>query len=325
MLIAQDAVRHPVRTIIAVFAAWKLFLFLIAAGSTVVGPAYDTSASLALDAASAGKTNSSGSAYSELLARLTSWDAIYYTQVARRGYLFEQEWAFGSGLTIVIESIVKLLTSLGVPNNGHLESAAGVLVSTTSHLLSSLVLNTLGQVVLADAKLALLGALLHVFSPAGLFLSAPYSEAPFALLSFLGYLLYAKSCNSLTPTTHGRAALLTRDAQLLLAGCVFGLATAFRSNGISHGVPFAWEFVQQLSALLRRRRPSFSAIRRLTVLGVAGLCVAAGSTVPQYVAYRRFCVDGDPTTSALVAGVGRRPWCDGRLRSIYAFVQVYYW
>ncbi|KAB5583256.1 GPI mannosyltransferase 2 [Coniochaeta sp. 2T2.1] len=323
MLIAQDAVRHPVRTIIAVFAAWKLFLFLIAAGSTVVGPAYDTSASLALDAASAGKTNSSGSAYPKVLARLTSWDAIYYTQVARRGYLYEQEWAFGSGLTIVIESVVKLLTSLGVPNSGDLESAAGVVVSTTSHLLSALVLNTLGQVVLADAKLALLAALLHVLSPAGLFLSAPYSEAPFALLSFLGYLLYAKSCNSLTtPTSHGRAALLTRDAQLLLAGCVFGLATAFRSNGISHGVPFAWEFVQQLRPL--RRRP-FSAIRRLTVLGIAGLCVAAGSAVPQFVAYRRFCVDGDPTTSAFVAGVGRRPWCDSRLRSIYAFVQVYYW
>lgn len=100
-MLAHDALYRPVRTLIAVFAAWKLFLLLIAAGSTV-GPAYDTSGSITLDAASS--HNASAPA---LLARLTSWDAIYFTQVARRGYLFEQEWAFGSGLTIAIEYTVK--------------------------------------------------------------------------------------------------------------------------------------------------------------------------------------------------------------------------
>jgi phosphatidylinositol glycan class V len=89
-----------VRTLVTVFVAWKLFLFLMAAGSTV-GPAYDTSGSITLDVASRGSTCAPA-----ILARLTSWDAIYFTQVARRGYLFEQEWAFGSGLTIVIEYLV---------------------------------------------------------------------------------------------------------------------------------------------------------------------------------------------------------------------------
>lgn len=100
-MLAHDALHRPVRTLITVFAAWKLLLLLIAAGSTV-GPAYDTSGSITLDAASS--HNASAPA---LLARLTSWDAIYFTQVARRGYLFEQEWAFGSGLTIAIEFVVK--------------------------------------------------------------------------------------------------------------------------------------------------------------------------------------------------------------------------
>lgn len=179
-------------------------------------------------------------------------------------------------------------------------------MANASHLLSALVLNSLGRIILGDHKLALVGALLHVFSPAGLFLSAPYAEASFALLSFLGYLLYAKSCLSRGP--------LARDAQLILAGALFGLATAFRSNGISHGVPFAWEFVQQLTTLPRR---PVSAIRRLIPLGIAGICVAAGSIVPQFVAYRRFCVPAS-------AG-SQRPWCESRLRSIYAFVQVHYW
>lgn len=110
MLAAVDAVRRPVLTLLTVFAVWKLFLFIIAAGSTV-GPAYDTSGSITLDVAG----SDTGSAPA-LLARLTSWDAIYFTQAARRGYLFEQEWAFGTGLTIVIECLVKskLLSAWGV-------------------------------------------------------------------------------------------------------------------------------------------------------------------------------------------------------------------
>lgn len=181
-------------------------------------------------------------------------------------------------------------------------------MANASHLLSVLVLNNLGEVVLGDSKLALVAALLHVFSPAGLFLSAPYGEAPFALLAFSGYLLYARSC-----LAHRG---VTRDAQIILSGALFGLATTFRSNGITHGVPFAWEFVQQLRTLPRRPLP---AIRQLIVLGIGGLCVAAGSIVPQIVAYRRFC------TSASVSAATQRPWCHGRLRSIYAFVQVHYW
>ena len=198
------------------------------------------------------------------------------------------------------------LTFLGIQNRGHPESAAGVLVANVSHLLSALVLNSLGRVITRDDTVALVAALLHIFSPAGLFLSAPYAEAPFALLSFSGYLLYAQSC----ATTRSP---LARDAQIILAGVLFGVATAFRSNGISHGVPFAWEFVQHLLALPRRPLP---AIRRLIPLGIGGICVAAGSVVPQFIAYRRFC---EPSASL------QRPWCQGRLGSIYAFVQVHYW
>lgn len=180
-----------------------------------------------------------------------------------------------------------------------------MLAANASHLLSALALNSLGHIILGDPKLALVGALLHIFSPAGLFLTAPYAEASFALLSFTGYLLYAKSRLSRDP--------LTRDAQIILSGAVFGLATSFRSNGISHGVPFAWDFLLQLRTLPRR---PFSAMRRLIPLGIGGLCVAAGSIIPQVVAYRRFC--GPDASSP-------RPWCESGLRSIYTFVQAHYW
>ena len=92
-----------------VFVAWEVFLLGIAIGSSAVGAAYDTSASLTLEAqpresAAAGASSSPNLAHT-LVTRLTSWDAIYFVQAARRDYLFEQEWAFGSGLPLVIAAL----------------------------------------------------------------------------------------------------------------------------------------------------------------------------------------------------------------------------
>lgn len=94
-MIATIAGPSPLWTIVRLFALWKGMLVLVAAGSALVGPAYDTSASLLLAPAS----NSSSSMF---LARLSSWDAVYFVQQAQRGYVFEQEWAFGEGLPRII-------------------------------------------------------------------------------------------------------------------------------------------------------------------------------------------------------------------------------
>lgn len=199
------------------------------------------------------------------------------------------------------------MTALGIETGGYLQPLVGILVANASHLLSVLVLYRLGQVVFRDARLALVAASLHIFSPAGLFLSAPYAESSFSLLSFTGHLLFAESCrNGRRPGS--------RDALILLAGISFGLATLFRSNGILNGVLFAWQFAQQLARLVRH--PT-AAIRSLIVLGIGGLCVAAGSIGPQLVAYWRFC------SSAPEANL--RPWCQSYLPSIYTFVQEHYW
>ncbi len=200
-----------------------------------------------------------------------------------------------------------------------LESLLGVLVASTSHLLSALVLYHLADLVCRDRRRALVAALAHVISPAGVFLSAPYAESPFALFSFAGYLLLAKSC--VAPPAWG-------DAFTLLAGVAFGIATAFRSNGILNGLPLAWEFVQGLAWLLEQqtqhRQPLVESliirVRRLFVLGISGILTASGSIIPQAVAYQRFC-SSDP----FWPGQLRRPWCDRILPSIYAFVQDRYW
>lgn len=90
---------RPYRTLATVFVAWKAFLLLIAAGSQV-GPTYDTSSSLLT-------ASTSGGHVPDLVTRLSSWDAIFFIKSAERGYLFEQEWAFGSALPTCIALLIR--------------------------------------------------------------------------------------------------------------------------------------------------------------------------------------------------------------------------
>ena len=85
----------PYTPLTATFLAWKAVLFAIAAGSRV-GPTYDTSSGLLVPGSPP-----------TFLTRLSSWDAIYFLRAAERGYLFEQEWAFGSALPNCISLIIR--------------------------------------------------------------------------------------------------------------------------------------------------------------------------------------------------------------------------
>lgn len=205
----------------------------------------------------------------------------------------------------------------------------GILIANTFHLLSVMVLFRLSLVIWRNhpqrVLVSLLSAGLHVISPAGLFLTAPFAESSCALFSFTGYLLYARSCLA--------AKTIARDGYLILAGLSFGVATAFRSNGILNGLPFAWEVLQVLprlaNSLFSTSSPwqekgfpftTIGGVRRLLALGMGGIAVAAGSLVPQAVAYQRYCSDASGSTQ-----VPRRPWCQDHLPSIYTFVQRHYW
>lgn len=112
----------PTLTILTTFLAWKALLLSIALGAALVGDAYDTSGGLAL-LHQEGLGNGSGDAGlgpglglgsglglagfgQELVARLSSWDAVYFVAAAKRGYRFEQEWAFGAGLPVVVRGLL---------------------------------------------------------------------------------------------------------------------------------------------------------------------------------------------------------------------------
>lgn len=90
---------RPRLSLTVYFIAWKLILLLIALTSP--GPGYDTSTALISELID--ETKNSTSLFEAIAGKLSSklvrWDAIYFTQIAQRGYVFEQEWAFGWGFT----------------------------------------------------------------------------------------------------------------------------------------------------------------------------------------------------------------------------------
>lgn len=308
---------HPKIFLVLNFIAWKVVLLCIALTSP--GPGYDTSTELLRPFPDLAQANSS--IKSELALRLRSlvrWDAIYYTQVARRGYLWEQEWAFGWGFTNFIAVISKALTS-----NGHLsppgpEALAAIILAHVFHLLSVMMLHELTLTVCLKStttkvsSFCVLVASLHIISPAGIFLSAPYAESPFSFLNFTGFYLYAKAI-----LKHAEGKQNQKDLLVLISGFVFGIATTFRGNGLFSGLLFVWDALAYGTRILRSTDPASNFRSLLSVL-ISGLSMACIAVLPQYLAYAEYCVR--ESADSII-----RPWCSNWPPSIYAWVQGEYW
>jgi phosphatidylinositol glycan class V len=191
-----------------------------------------------------------------------------------------------------------------------LEGLVAISLAHISHLLSVLALFQLTLAIFParSSRFAIVASLLHIISPAGLFLSAPYAESSCALLSFCGCLLFSKSFGR-----HGVTSTAS-DALVVLSGILFGLATTLRSNGILNGLLLLEEAVRTLLRL--RHGLKFFILRRLIFTGLSGVIVACGLFLPQYIAYTEYCMDAENTP---------RPWCERTMPSIYTFVQDYYW
>ncbi|KAF4122112.1 GPI mannosyltransferase 2 [Geosmithia morbida] len=302
-------IQSPIRSLTALFASWKVFLFSIALFSSVA-PDYDTSTSLFLTRL----YSSSAPSPISLSHRLTRWDALYFIHAsAGGGKVYEQEWAFGHGLSGLVSFFLTPPTSSSSSSSSERAVAAGweplvaILVANVSHLIGVLALYHFTVVVSRNRRLALVAAALHVISPAGLFLSAPYAESTYSCLTFLGNWAFA--------TAYSKGGV-TRGAYIVGAGALFGLATVFRSNGLGSGLLFAVEALRCAAVLLGR--PSLPAVGALIGPIIGGLCVAAGGAAPQLAAWVRYCSDA-------VDARPLRPWCAKTVPSIYGFVQEYYW
>ncbi|KAJ6108214.1 hypothetical protein N7523_009537 [Penicillium sp. IBT 18751x] len=279
---------NPIRSLTLAFWLWKALLFIAVVACP--GPGYDTSTTL-LSYHHATPGNQTEPLTWSL--KFVRWDSIYFLHIAEQGYVFEQEWAFG--YPRVLGWFISVL-------------------SHVAHYLSILALyrlsvNIFGHATAAQKLICFLSAALHIISPAGAFLSAPYGESLFSLLNLTGFYLYTSSLIN----EHNGITIL-RDIQVLTAAVLFALATIVRSNGILSGFVFAYEACMVAWTTLTQG-PSLHKTRYLTILILGGCIVALGMMVPQILAYRTYCM----------SETYLRPWCSSPLPSIYGWVQGHYW
>ncbi|KAI4851354.1 mannosyltransferase [Aureobasidium sp. EXF-8845] len=279
-----------VRTLTCLFVLWKLLLLCIAYASP--GPGYDTSTTLLFARAQpALSENTLLEDFAKRLAsKLVRWDALYFVSVAQRGYVFEQEWAWGWGYTNLLGLISKgwsvtskaskvsrLNTTSVLPRDSslsplHIQALAGVLISHVSHLVSVFMLYGLvHNLPIMDKpqrrKIALIAASMHIFSSAGLFLSAPYAESLFSMLNFLGVFIHTGIPYEMPLEKYGPSSLI----RLLLSGVCFGLATTVRSNGVFSGLIFFHHVYMLLHSKIDIRT-----IVTVAVIGLSAAMILAG-------------------------------------------------
>ena len=201
-------------------------------------------------------------------------------------------------------------------------AVAAMFIANTSNLLSVLVLYHLAKTLtpaLKNGSIPFVAATLHIISPAGLFLSAPYAESLFSLLQFSATLVYCWSTPGLSSTgpvsDHTSQRHLSHELCLIVSGFLFAIAATIRGNALFAGSIYAYDGMALLPHLLPLPR-DLKTIRHAISVIVAGLLILGGSAFPQFLAYKEYCT-GDVTPSP--------EWCADIPPSIYAYVQSHYW
>lgn len=321
--------RGHISQLILVFCVWKALLLGLAAFCP--GPGYDTSAFILFGASTNRHENFSNlSRHGRLILNLFRWDAIYFVKGAERGKIHEQEWAFSWAYSHLLRltgqcerthrPIARSIDSEVVFSGGvdcplQYYIVAGIVVSNVCHLLSVLVLYRLLTLTLEHQQqrpVAFVASVLHILTPASLFLSAPYAEACFSLLNLAGMLCYAQSKLAAKSEPYS----LREDAYKLSSGLLFGFATLVRSNGLLSGLILLYDVAEYLPRLVSLQL-SIRDVSKVIITCVAGSFIACGFVWPQYLAYIEFC-SGESNLSA-------RPWCEKSVPSIYSWVQSHYW
>ena len=94
--IEYEVSKTSIQRVIGLCLIWKLILLVVACASP--GPGYDTSTKILLDQFSSPSGSRFGGAVEHVVLRLTRWDGIYFSSLAARGHVNEQEWAFSWAL-----------------------------------------------------------------------------------------------------------------------------------------------------------------------------------------------------------------------------------
>lgn len=281
-------------------------------------------------------TSKLGDSFAEVaLGGLRRWDGVYFLHIAEYGYTYENCLAFFPLFPFVVRFLANtLLWPLQlVLSYTYVLQVSAVLVNGYCFILASVMLYRLGRGVLNNDKLAYKSALLFAINPASIFMTAPYSEAMFAYLSFRGLWHFEESKN-------------------LRASVRFATAAAVRSNGLT---TFGFIYYKKLKKLIlqlceikRTEYLDWSSVRMI-VLGVLSIeltLVIIYSVIMflpfiawQYFAFSLFCSKHASSKAAIpehlatygksrnyvLQGSEPSDWCKSSLPFSYSYVQRTHW
>ncbi|KAL5632882.1 hypothetical protein ACGC1H_005733 [Rhizoctonia solani] len=257
------------------------------------------------------------------------WDALHYHDVALHGaYTYEHQYAFSLGVPIIlrlVQSGKEILFSLVLPSfspgfmNIQLHSwLSDIINAFLVAMLASqpcLALYKLTEKLTRSKDFSYLTLLVHVLMGAPpVIIRSSYAEPFFAWFTFEGLSAY-------------------HEQRYLVSSLYFGLATAFRTNGILlpcfilYGLlvyPMLSELLATISTSTGFRLTDISAhiyraarklrLSKLIYSGLLTMISLSPFLTQQYIAYRTFCQSSSP-----------RPWCNSHIPLIYSFVQSHYW
>jgi phosphatidylinositol glycan class V len=239
----------------------------------------------------------------KVLSRLASWDALYFSTIAKDGYLWEHYYAFFPGYPTLISLLSGALQQTGISlSPTDLLLLSGFVISNLAFVMCSIVVYNMSRLALRNESLAFRSAMLFVFSPANPFFFSLYTESIFALFSFSGMYFAVYE-----PQERGRKTFLN-----LLAAVLFALATSVRSNGVILAGFLLYPAFHRLFWQWKEGNYARAAYEILEAMVCTIICIAP-LIAYLYSAYMRFCIDF------------ARPWCTDSLPNIYSFVQNFYW
>ncbi|KAI8060717.1 GPI mannosyltransferase 2 [Gongronella butleri] len=267
--------------VVGVAVATRVVTVALGTVAYMVAGSYDTSAELVLDW---------GSPWNIFVR----WDAIYFLDIAQRGYVYEQASAFFPLLPYLAHALsVSVFKPLHVfLGEQYTLVLAAALISNISFVLAAVYLYKLTRAVYpSHPRLARYASIAFCVSLPSMFMSAFYTESLFALLTFMGMYAAVKG-------------------QYLAASLVWAIASATRSNAIVYAGFFFYDLVWQQKRVSR------------IVLGLLRAMVYSGVTVSgfggfQWLMYRWYC-QGSSFLSP-------RPWCSASPPLAYTYIQKAYW
>eukprot|EP00939_MAST-03C_sp_MAST-3C-sp1_P003860 g3860.t1 len=267
-----------------------------------------------------------------------NWDGVHFMGIAERGgYEHEHSYAFFPLLPAIAHVTSRPFVWAGILDAAEALRVAAFLVSNACFVASACLLDVLGKRTLGRSKrakaTARVAAMLFCFTPAGIFMSAAYTESIFSFLSFAGMIRASQGC-VWTASTMFFLAAATRSNGAILSLFYIGLPALVAA---SHRV-FAsstWKHAQSRAVAARRFVSIlFPAILPALLPFIPFVCFQAH-------AGRAFCQDHDVNEAVHDDGSISRPWCDLssyspplRLASVfmggvplgmYGWIQATYW